>query len=66
METDVNNDRPIGYDGYAGSPKIVSDKGLEMIRFPLPSYRSKVRNLGHPIRLAGRKGKRLRGKSRPQ
>jgi len=36
-----------------------------MLKFPRPDVRIHLRNLGHPLYLAGKNGKRLRGKSRP-
>lgn len=61
----MSDQRAIGSDGFAGSPCIVSRKGLDMLKFPRPDVRIHLRNLGHPIYIAGKNGKRLRGKSRP-
>ena len=58
------NERVIGSDGFGGSPVIGSRKALDMLKFPRPDVVQHTRNLGHPVRLAGRNGKRLRGKSK--
>jgi hypothetical protein len=50
--------------GFYGAPQIVGSKALDMLKFPRPSIQSNVRNLGHPIRLAGKRGRHLRGKSK--
>lgn len=39
-------------------------KALMMTKFPLPERPKPIRHLGHPVRLCGQNGKRLRGKSR--
>ena len=39
-------------------------KALDMLKFPLAGRPKRQQHLGHPLRLAGKKGKRLRGKSR--
>jgi hypothetical protein len=39
-------------------------KALMMTKFPLPEQPKRTLHLGHPVRLCGKKGKRLRGKSR--
>lgn len=60
----MSDQRVIDSDQYAGSPCIVSSKGLDMLKFPRPDVRIHFRNLGHPVRLAGKNGKRLRVKSK--
>lgn len=52
-----------GEGGFNGSPVIGSPKVWSMKQ--QPCVLSHQRNLGHPVRLAGKNGKRLRGKSRP-
>jgi hypothetical protein len=41
-------------------------KALDMLKFPLTPKVKRLRTAGHPIRLAGQNGKRLRIKSGPQ
>lgn len=53
----------LGDSGLSGSPLIGSRKVWSMKQ--QVCVLSHQRNLGHPVRLAGKNGKRLRGKSRP-
>lgn len=56
-------DKDFGHNGFAGQPLVGSSKAQDMIRYPLPQFSRNIRNLGHPVRLAGKNG-RLRVKSK--